>query len=301
MSRSSQDSDRVHPRKRLGQHFLTDPRILESIAAAADVTPADSVLEIGPGLGHLTRILAAHAGRLVAVELDSELAARLKREFADTSNVTIVQGDILTREPIEWMKQGKLRAGAPPSLANATEDGAPAPHFKVVANLPYYITSAILRLLLQVPHKPSTIVVMVQREVAQRILARPPEMNLLAVSVQFFAQAHLVRTIAPGAFFPRPKVESAVVRLDVYAKPPLEIKDTERFFQLVHAGFGERRKQLRNSLAHGLELRPQVAELLLARAQIDPVRRAETLTLDEWGRLYEEWVRVPIASRTKER
>jgi 16S rRNA (adenine1518-N6/adenine1519-N6)-dimethyltransferase len=285
---SAEASDRIRPRKRLGQHFLTDPRILESIAAAADVTPTDSVLEIGPGLGHLTRVLAVHARRVVAVELDAELAARLESELAGTPNVTIVRGDILAREPIEWMKESKARAGR-----------TDVSRFKVVANLPYYITSAILRHLLEAPQKPSTIVVMVQREVAQRMLARPPAMNLLAVSVQFFAQVHLVRTIAPGAFYPRPKVESAVVRLDVRDKPLLEVQDTKQFFQIVHAGFGERRKQLRNSLAHGLGLRPQAAEHLLARAQIDPVRRAETLSLDEWGRLYQEWLRFPIANRAK--
>ncbi len=289
MARSADDSDRIRPRKRLGQHFLTDPRILESIAAAAEITPADSILEIGPGLGHLTRVLAAHAGRVVAVELDAELAARLTDELADTPNVTILRGDILTREPMDWMKEGKTRVGR----------GAALP-FKVVANLPYYITSAILRHLLEAPQKPSTIVVMVQREVAQRMLAQPPAMNLLAVSVQFFAQVHLVRTIAPGAFYPRPKVESAVVRLDVRDKPLLDVQHTGQFFKLVHAGFGERRKQLRNSLAHGLGLRPQAAEHLLARAQVDPVRRAETLSLDEWGRLYQEWLRFPIANQAKE-
>ncbi len=294
MSRFLPESERPHPRKRLGQHFLTDPRILESIVEAAEVTAEDTILEIGPGLGHLTRVLATRAQRVVAVELDSALAARLKTEFARTPNVAIVQGDILTREPREWIRQAKPRAGARPTAAS------PALSFKVVANLPYYITSAVLRLLLQAAHKPSTIVVMVQREVAQRMLAKPPAMNILAVSVQFFAKARQVRTIAPGAFFPRPKVESAVVRLDAYDKPAVPVQDTELFFRIVHAGFGERRKQLRNSLAHGLGLRSQAAEHLLARAQIDPSRRAETLSLDEWGRLYDEWVHLPIAKATKE-
>ncbi len=301
MNRSLQETGRPHPRKRLGQHFLTDPRILESIADAGDVTGRDTVLEIGPGLGHLTRVLAARAERVVAVELDTGLAARLKTEFAATPNVAIVQGDILTRDPIEWIKQAKPREGVRPPEAFAPEGGAPAPSFKVVANLPYYITSAILRLLLEARHKPTAIVVLVQREVAQRMLAKPPAMNVLAVSVQFFAQARLVRTIAPGAFFPRPKVESAVVRLDVNDKPAIPVWDTEQFFAIVHAGFGERRKQLRNSLAHGLGLRSQMAEHLLARAQIDPSRRAETLSLQEWGRLYDEWVHFPIAIGAKDK
>ncbi len=288
MVRPADDSDRIRPRKRLGQHFLTDPRILESIAASAEISAADFVLEIGPGLGHLTRVLAARARNVVAVELDAALAERLAGELADTPNVTILRGDFLAREPLEWLKAGRAPAGR-----------AELSHFKVVANLPYYITSAILRHLLQASFKPSTIVVMVQREVAQRMQAQPPAMNLLAVSVQFFAKVHLVRTIAPGAFYPRPRVESAVVRLDVRDKPLLDVQDTEQFFRLVHAGFGERRKQLRNSMAHGLGLRPQAAEHVLARAQIDPVRRAETLSLDEWGRLYREWLRFPIANRAQ--
>lgn len=277
--KSSLDEGGLHPRKRWGQHFLTDPRILASIAEAGDVTRADTVLEIGPGLGHLTRVLAARAGHVVAVEVDADLAARLQREFADVSNVEIRQGDILKREPAEWIGAGKQ----------------PAPPFKVVANLPYYITSAILRHLLEARVKPSVIVVMVQREVARRMIARSPAMNLLAVSVQFFALVHVVRTIAPGAFYPRPKVESAVVRLDVFEQPRGPVADPTRLFELVRAGFGEKRKQLRNSLAHGLALEPASAVELLVHARIDPARRAETLSLEDWERLYQVWTQFPIA------
>ncbi|HEX7586848.1 MAG TPA: rRNA adenine dimethyltransferase family protein, partial [Anaerolineae bacterium] len=156
--------------------------------------------------------------------------------------------------------------------------------FKVVANLPYYITSAILRHILEARHKPRLVVVMVQREVAMRMAAQPPDMSLLAVSVQFFARVRIVRTISAGAFYPRPKVDSAVVRLDVF-DPPRLIEDTNRFFEIVRAGFGERRKQLRNSLARGLTIDSDTAAAALARAHIDPTRRAETLTLDEWSML----------------
>lgn len=280
-ARDSLDESRLHPRKKWGQNFLTDLRILESIANAAELTSADTVLEIGPGLGHLTRVLAERAARVIAVEIDRDLAGKLKETFAATPRIEIIDGDILTREAADWLR-----------MPGAGID--PAPHFKVVANLPYYITSAILRHLLESRARPSLVVVMVQREVAQRMTAKPPAMNLLAVSVQFFSRVRVVRTIAPGAFYPRPKVESAVVKLDVFDRPPLGIEDTARFFDLVRAGFGERRKQLRNSLSRGLGVDPLVAASLLQRAHIDSSRRAETLTLDEWGTLYHVWASFPI-------
>ena len=219
-------------------------------------------------------MLARRAGRVIAVEVDRTLAAKLSADFADTPSVKIVHGDILQFEPVE--------------LLNAGNAAAPPVPFKVVANLPYYITSAILRHILQSTDKPRVVVVMVQRQVAQRIIAQPPQMSLLAVSVQFFARARIVRTIAAGAFYPRPKVDSAVVRLDLFERPSLAEKEIDRFFQIVRAGFGERRKQLRNSLARGLSLDPAAVATALAHARIDPTRRAETLTLDEWGALYRE-------------
>lgn len=284
--RASLDAEGLHPRKKWGQHFLTDPRILASIAEAADLTPADRVLEIGPGLGHLTRVLAARAGHVTAVEVDAGLAAKLKSELGHLPNVDVVHGDILEREAVEWLtRAGHKERGA--RVTPASISGS----YKVVANLPYYITSAILRHLLEARVKPDLIVVMVQREVAQRMAAPPPSTNLLAVSVQFFAQVRIVRTIGPGAFYPPPKVESAVVRLDVLDRPRFDIQDTEAFFKLVRAGFAGRRKQLRNSLAHALGLGNNEAEILLARAAIDPTRRAETLSLAEWADLYREWMR----------
>ncbi len=272
--RATLDAHGLHPQKKWGQNFLTDPRILESIADAAQVGSDDAILEIGPGLGHLTRVLARRAGRVVAVEIDRELAAKLTADFADTSNVQIVHGDILQFAPAELLKAG--------------DDPARSVPFKIVANLPYYITSAILRHVLQATQKPRIVVVMVQRQVAQRIIAQPPQMSLLAVSVQFYARTRIVRTIAAGAFYPRPKVDSAVVRLDVFEHPPLADQATEHFFEIVRAGFGERRKQLRNSLARGLSLDSDGVAAALSHAHIDPTRRAETLTLDEWRVLYRE-------------
>jgi 16S rRNA (adenine1518-N6/adenine1519-N6)-dimethyltransferase len=258
----------LRPRKKWGQHFLTDQRILESIADAAEVEPTDIVLEIGPGLGHLTRVLARRARRVIAVEIDTGLAAQLKNDFADTANVFVAPGDFLNAAPIDWI----LSCGEQPLDVSS---------YKVVANLPYYITSAILRHILDAHVKPQIIVVMVQREVAQRIVAQPPAMNLLAVSVQYYAQPRIVRTIAAGAFYPPPKVDSAVVRLDVHAVRR-EHTTPAKFFELVRAGFGERRKQLFNALRHGLTCDAAVIARALTRAQIAPTRRAETLTLAEW-------------------
>jgi 16S rRNA (adenine1518-N6/adenine1519-N6)-dimethyltransferase len=269
-AKATLDAHGLRPRKKWGQNFLTDARILESIADAAQVGPADTVLEIGPGLGHLTRVLARRAARVIAVEVDRDLAAQLSADFAATPCVEIVCGDILQFDP------GKLIATSGGPLDPAA--------FKVVANLPYYITSAILRHILEAGHKPTVAVVMVQREVALRMAAQPPEMSLLAVSVQFFAGVHVVRTLSAGAFYPRPKVDSAVVRLEVF-DPPRPIENTKWFFEIVRAGFGERRKQLRNSLARGLALDFDTVAAALTRAHIEPTRRAETLTLDEWSTL----------------
>ncbi len=277
--RAALESEGLRPQKKFGQSFLTDPRVLASIAEAAEVKSTDTLLEIGPGLGHLTRTLAARAGRVIAIELDAGLARKLKNDLTGVPNLEIIQGDFLSRQPAEWLMQFQKEAGEIPAS------------FKVVANVPYYITSAILRHLLQAEIKPSVIVLTVQKQVAQRIVAQPPHMNLLAVSVQFFCRPHIVRTIAAGAFYPRPKVDSAVVRLDVHSPPAFASVRAADFFRVVRAGFGERRKQLRNALAHNLKLTPQVVTAALSRAHIAPERRAETLSLDEWAILCLEFRR----------
>jgi 16S rRNA (adenine1518-N6/adenine1519-N6)-dimethyltransferase len=259
----------LRPRKGLGQNFLVDRRALERIVEAAELTPADTVLEVGPGVGQLTRLLAEAAGRVVAVELDPQMVAALRQELAGLRNVEIVEADILQVDPAAL-------AGRVP--------------YKVVANLPYYITSAALRHLLKAQPPPSLLVVTVQEEVAARITAQPPEMSLLAVSVQFYGRPRRVARIPAGAFYPPPKVDSAIVRIDVYppGERPVQVDDVEWFFRVVRAGFGQRRKQLRNSLAAGLHLTAAEVEAALQRAGIDPHRRAETLSLEEWARLSRE-------------
>jgi len=254
----------LHPKKSLGQNFLVDEAALVKVVEAADLARADTVLEIGPGVGSLTRHLAAAAGRVVAVELDEALLPALQEVLKPYRNVEIISGDILRLQPSAFILQ---------------------PSYKVVANIPYNITSAVLRHLLEAETKPSLVTLTVQREVAQRLCAQPDEMSLLAVSVQFYSAPRLVARIPAGAFYPRPEVDSAVVRLEVFQSPPIAVADTGRFFQIVKAGFSQKRKQLRNSLSAGLRLEAEQVEAWLAQAGVNSQRRAETLTLEEWGAL----------------
>lgn len=260
------------PRKEFGQHFISDRNILLKLARAAELEPGAVVLEIGPGRGDLTRVIAASGAQVVAVEIDRDLAAELQAEFAQTPGVTVAQGDILSRPPEKWLETGKL-----------------APPYQVVANLPYYITSAILRYLLEAETPPRSLIVMVQLEVARQIVAAPPHGNLLGVSVQFYGVPRIVDRVPAGAFFPRPKVDSAIVRIEV--RPPPRGVEPTGFFRFVRAGFGSKRKQLRNALAHGLGITAADAEALLHTAGIQTTRRAETLALDEWTELYRAWSR----------
>jgi 16S rRNA (adenine1518-N6/adenine1519-N6)-dimethyltransferase len=228
---------------------------------------------VGPGAGALTELLAASAGRLVAVELDERFANVLRQRYADTPNVSIVQGDILRTD-----------LG---SLIGAMHQSAPhlKPGYKVVANLPYYITGAAIRHLLAADPAPDLAVLTVQREVAERIASRPPRMSLLAVSVQYSSDATLVGVIPARAFRPAPKVESGIVRLIHREQPARSRGETERFFGTVRAGFCQPRKQLRNALAAGLGVSPEQAARWLTEAGISPNRRAATLAVAEWSRL----------------
>jgi 16S rRNA (adenine1518-N6/adenine1519-N6)-dimethyltransferase len=257
----------LRPRKSLGQNFLIDEHALAQIVAKAGITRDDVVLEIGPGLGSLTRHLAEAARHVIAVEIDQSLLPPLQAVIAEYPNVSIVHGDILQIDPTAVLSH---------YLTNEP------PRYKVVANIPYYITSAIIRHLLEAPIKPSTIVLTVQQEVAQRIVAQPDDMNLLAVSVQFYGTPRIVQHIEATAFYPAPEVDSAVVRIDVPVKPPITVTDADAFFRVVKAGFGQKRKQLHNALRAGLSLQGEQIEQALKAAQIDPRRRAETLTLEEW-------------------
>ncbi len=249
------DYYQVAPKKSLGQNFLQDPHALDKIADAADLSPTDTVLEIGPGTGVLTERLAQVAGRVIAVELDARLEPILDAALAPYPNVEIVYADILDTR-ISTLVGG--------------ED------YVVVANVPYYITSAILRYMLENEHRPRRLVLTMQLEVAERLTAAPGDMSILAVSAQFYARTRIAARLKAAMFWPRPDVDSAVVVLDCYDQPPVEVPDVKTFFRVVKLGFSQKRKQLKNALGSG-------GSAWLAQAGIDPHRRAETLSIAEWA------------------
>jgi 16S rRNA (adenine1518-N6/adenine1519-N6)-dimethyltransferase len=256
----------LRPDKRLGQNFLVDGAALKRVVEAADVDPQDAVLEIGPGLGSLTRYLAIQARKVVAVELDEDLLPPLAQVLSPYSNVTLVQGDILELDPARLME----------------ESG-----YLVVANIPYYITSSLIRHLLEARRLPRRLVLTIQREVANRICGQPGSLSLLGLSVQVYGQPKIAAQIPSGAFFPSPKVDSTIVRVDIYAQPVVPPAQIKNFFRLARAGFSQKRKTLRNALSAGLAQPPGKVEALLSAASIDAKRRAETLSLQEWVLLTE--------------
>jgi len=255
---------RVH--KGLGQNFLQDPLALEEIVSAAEIQPTDTVLEIGPGLGSLTRYLAVAAKEVVAVELDHGLLPPLKTVLSPYQNIRLIHGDILKFSPKDL---------------NLEND------YIVVANIPYYITSAVMRHLLESESKPRRIVLTVQKEVAQRICANPGDMSLLALSVQVYGKPRIAANIPASAFFPAPKVDSAVLVVEIYSSPRIKEALLDTFFKLIKAGFSQKRKTLRNSLSAGLHISPVNAADILTHVNIDPQRRAETLSIEEWEKLSE--------------
>jgi 16S rRNA (adenine1518-N6/adenine1519-N6)-dimethyltransferase len=269
----------LHPRKRLGQSFLVDWHVLGRILAAADVGPQDTVLEIGAGLGILTEALGQRARRVVAVEIDQRLVSVLHERLKAASNTEIILGDILALDIPGLLPQRcwDLQQGSEPRSDQ---------RYKVVANIPYYITSAVLRRILEQRLRPEIIVLMVQKEVARRITAGPGEMSLLAVSVQFYGLPRVVAPVPARCFYPVPKVDSAIVRIDPHPRLPLNEEDIAAFFDVVRAGFGQRRKQLHNALLHGLHLPAECLAESLSQAGIDGRRRAETLSVKEWVTLY---------------
>lgn len=251
----------LRPDHSLGQNFLIDQTGLDKVVSAAQLTAGEDVLEIGSGLGNLTRLLAKVARTVVTVEIDKQLIPPLKEVLDALPNVRIVEGDILKLDPTELMESGAYR---------------------VVANIPYYITSALLRHLLEARIPPKSLVLTVQREVAERICATPNEMSLLALSVQVYGHPTIVARLPAGAFYPPPKVDSAVIRVDLYPNPGMTPKQLDLFFRLAKAGFSQKRKTLRNTLRGGMGWSKEQSETTLTQAGIAPNRRAETLSLEEW-------------------
>lgn len=250
----------IKPNKGLGQHFLVDKPSLEAIMDAAAVTKSDTVLEIGPGLGVMTRPLAAQAGRLIAVETDAVLADLLRRDAP--ANLEVVEQDFLNFDLAALPKR-----------------------YKVIANIPYYLTSKIFRLLMEGPNPPQLVSVLIQREVAERIAAGPGQLSVLALSVQYYGHPEIVRVVERHKFWPAPAVDSAVLRVTLTG--PAFPADPHKLFRLIKAGFGEKRKQLKNSISGGLNLSAGFTMQLIADAQLAPTARAQELDLAAWRRLYD--------------
>jgi 16S rRNA (adenine1518-N6/adenine1519-N6)-dimethyltransferase len=271
----------LRARKGLGQHFLIDEEVLKLITSAAGLTPADVVMEIGPGLGVLTQELARQAGWVITVELDNKLAAILKQTLAAFNNVTIINEDVLQIDPRALLQEQGERF--PPAISSPF-------NYKVVANLPYYITSPVLRHFLEASFKPQIMVVMVQKEVAEAIVAGPGGMSVLSISVQFYGQPEIVSRVPARCFYPAPEVDSAILKVTLYPGPAVDVADEAGFFRLVRAGFTTPRKQLCNSLTQGLGWPKAEVLSLLEKADIASQRRAETLALDEWARLWQVFI-----------
>jgi 16S rRNA (adenine1518-N6/adenine1519-N6)-dimethyltransferase len=254
----------LRPDHRLGQNFLIDPAALERVVQAAELDPQDAVLEIGAGIGTLTARLARDVRRVVAVEIDRRLIDPLLEGVRPFAGVQVVHADILKLDPATLMQ------------------GQP---FRVVANIPYQITSHLLRRLLEMPQGPDRVVLTLQAEVVERVTAGAGEMSLLALSVQVYGQARRMAHIPAGAFFPAPEVDSAVLRIDRHPHPAIAAESIPAFFRVARAGFQQRRKQLRNALSAGLGLGPADAAALLERAAVRPEARAQELSLADWERI----------------
>ena len=263
----------IKPKKSLGQNFLIEPAGLNKVIDAAALTTTDEVLEIGAGLGSLTYLLAQSARQVTAVEIDRTMLPPLREALTEFNNVRFVEGDILELKPDELMQ---------------------AQDYVVVANIPYYISSAIIRHLMEAQHRPKRVVLTVQKEVAERVLAKDGKMSLLSLSVQVFGQVSMAGVIPAGSFLPAPEVDSAVLKVELYPEPLIPFEQQQAFFRLAHAGFGQKRKTLRNSLSAGLVLSGSEVEKILTNTGIDPRRRAETLTIVEWKRLTEAWLANPV-------
>ena len=255
--------ERLRPRKSLSQNFLTDPEALDAIVAAAELVPGDRVVEIGPGLGVLTRRLLAAGASVLAVELDPRLAEYLRRELYGVERFELMEADALDLHPREMF---------------------PGEPFKLVANIPYHITSPLLHAFLEGERPPELTVLLVQLEVAERIAAPPGQMSYFSVFVQNVASAEVVARVPAAAFEPAPAVDSAVLRLRRREVPVVPVGDArEPFYRVVQGGFRQRRKQVHNGLSRELPVEREAVEAALAGCGVDPERRPQTLSVDEWA------------------
>lgn len=252
----------VEPKKSLGQHWLHDQASLEAMCEAAEIESDDTVLEIGPGLGTLTELLVKKAKQVVAVEFDESLARQLPNRVP-ADNLDVVSQDILSFD----------FTGLPLG-------------YKIVANIPYYLTSNLIRVISETSNKPSQVALLVQKEVAQRVTAKPGQMSILSVTAQFYWEVNLGREVPAKLFIPPPKVDSQILILNKRTHPLFQDTDTKNFFRLVKAGFSQKRKTLLNSLSAGLQIDKEIVKTVCNSVDIDPSRRAQTLSLVEWHNLY---------------
>ena len=258
------DQYQLHPKKSLGQHFMHDPGALQKIVAAAEISPRDTVVEVGAGTGALTEFLAQRARQVYAIELDERFQPILEQRFDQADNVYLIFGDAL-----------KLEMAATVGKQD----------YAVVANVPYYISSAILRHFIESAWSPRRLTLTMQLEVAERMVGASGAQNLLSMATRFYGVPRIIGKLSPAVFWPRPHIDSAIARIDTHESPPVSVPGSGEFFRVLRAGFSQKRKQLRNSLAGGLGIKARAAGEHLRAADIDPKRRAETLTLDEWARL----------------
>lgn len=251
--------------KKLGQVFLKDKKIIQKIIQAAKIKPKDQILEIGPGKGVLTKFLIKTGAEIIAVEKDPELVEFLKNIFKNKSNLNIVRGDIR-------------------DFFQNTEYKILKPGYKAIGNIPYYLTSRLLRLLLESSIKPSLIVLMIQKEVAERLIARPPKMNLLSASVQFYAKPKIICYVPKTAFYPKPKVDSAVVTITPI-NTNIDKAQTKIFFAVIKAGFKQPRKLLINNLSKNLNLEKEYIQKIFLQSNMSLNTRAQNLSIKEWSSL----------------
>ncbi len=256
----------IKPNKELGQHFLVDQLVLDKIINSADLTETDTVLEIGPGIGTLTAALVQRTNHVIVVERDHRFVSVLRSQFP---GATVVEEDFLSYDLSR--------------LSN----------YKVVANLPYYVTSKIIHALLNTDSPPRSITVLVQKEVAERIVARPGQMSVLAFSVQYYGQPKLIDIVPASSFWPAPEVDSAILHIDIRSQPAFNA-DVKSLFKLVKAGFSERRKMLKNSLAGGLRLDSDTVSTLLIKSSLAQTARAQELSLGQWQDIYQQAIKMDL-------
>ena len=267
------------PKKSLGQNWLVNPRILDKIISAAEINSNDIVLEIGPGTGNLTvklvqKVLqhgSGQAGTVIAIEKDHRLINNLREKFKNNYSIKIIESDVLKLNIEELFRNLKLEIRTY--------------HYKVVGNIPYYITSNLLRTILEKWPKPELIVLTIQKEVAQRILAKPPHTNLLALSIQYYAEPEIVSYVSKNNFSPVPKVDSAIIKLATRDKQQATKEETEKLFKLLKTGFSGKRKQLASNLSKQLKIPKEKVVAIFEKLDLRPIIRAENLSLEQWKKL----------------